>query len=250
MKVIIITLFPEMFAAITRSGITSRAVDDQLVDISFINPRDFTSDKHQTVDDRPYGGGPGMVMKVEPLAAAVEAALAEFDQDRSGVQVIYLSPQGQQLSNDAVDSLLVVDNFVMICGRYEGVDERFIDEFVDAEWSIGDYVLSGGELPAMVMLDALIRKLPGALGDEQSAVQDSFQDGLLDCQHYTRPLHSRGRSVPEILLSGDHEKIRQWRLEQSLRRTRQRRPDLLDQLELTEEQQCILQSIESTDRMS
>lgn len=243
MKVIVITLFPEMFKAITESGITSRAVNEKLVEIEFINPREFTTDRHQTVDDRPYGGGPGMVMRVEPLAASVESALAKLDCDREQVKVIYLSPQGQQLESTGVDSLVQENNLIMICGRYEGIDERFIEEFVDAEWSIGDYVLSGGELPAMVMLDALIRKLPGALGDKQSAEQDSFEDGLLDCPHYTRPEHVRDRDVPTVLMSGDHKKIRQWRLTQSLVRTKQRRPDLLSQLNLTEEQQRILKQL-------
>lgn len=243
MKVTVITLFPEMFDALTQSGITSRALNDGLVEINFINPREFTSDKHQTVDDRPYGGGPGMVMRVEPLAASVEAAINRFACARSEVRVIYLSPQGKQLTSASVDELGERKNFVMICGRYEGIDERFIEEFVDEEWSIGDYVLSGGELPAMVMLDALIRKLPGALGDMQSAEQDSFEDGLLDCPHYTRPEQVRQRTVPAVLMSGDHEKIRQWRLEQSLVRTRERRPDLLSQLELTDEQQRILDKL-------
>lgn len=239
-KVAVITLFPEMFTALTESGITSRAVKQDLIQFEFINPRDFTTDKHQTVDDRPYGGGPGMVMRVEPLAAAVEHALSRFGCDRNEVQVAYLSPQGRALTSRAVDTLATVKNFVMICGRYEGIDERFIEEFVDAEWSIGDYVLSGGELPAMVMLDALIRKLPGALGDQQSAEQDSFESGLLDCQHYTRPVQIRGKDVPPVLMSGDHEKIRQWRLQQSLVRTYERRPDLLSQLELTDEQKQLL----------
>lgn len=243
MKVIVITLFPDMFKAITENGITSRAVSESLIEIDLVNPRDFTVDKHQTVDDRPYGGGPGMVMRVEPLAASVESALASLKCAREEVEVIYLSPQGRQLTSTGVDELVQKKNLVMICGRYEGIDERFIEEFVDAEWSIGDYVLSGGELPAMVMLDALIRKLPGALGDKQSAEQDSFEDGLLDYPHYTRPEHVRDRDVPDVLMSGDHKKIRQWRLKQSLVRTRERRPDLLSQLELTEEQQRILEQL-------
>lgn len=243
MKVIVITLFPDMFKAITENGITSRAVSESLIEIDLVNPRDFTVDKHQTVDDRPYGGGPGMVMRVEPLAASVESALASLKCAREEVEVIYLSPQGRQLTSTGVDELVQKKNLVMICGRYEGIDERFIEEFVDAEWSIGDYVLSGGELPAMVVLDALIRKLPGALGDKQSAEQDSFEDGLLDYPHYTRPEHVRDRDVPDVLMSGDHKKIRQWRLKQSLVRTRERRPDLLSQLELTEEQQRILEQL-------
>jgi len=244
MRVIVITLFPEMFKAISESGITSRAIQDGLVDLSFINPRDFTEDKHKTVDDRPYGGGPGMVMKIAPLAKSVETALEQFSCDRSQVQVIYLSPQGQVLNRESIDSFALQMNMIVICGRYEGIDERFIDRYVDAEWSIGDYVLSGGELPAMVMLDALIRKLPNALGDAQSAEQDSFENGLLDCPHYTRPEVYEGQPVPPVLLSGDHEKIRQWRSAQSLLRTQARRPDLIAQQPLSAEQEKLIKKYE------
>lgn len=241
LRVCVISLFPEMFRAITDSGITRRALEEGLAEIAVLNPRNFTDDKHQTVDDRPYGGGPGMVMRVEPLKKAVDAAQMSLKLEREQTLRIYLSPQGRRLDkNGIVDLGLELASagaarkaLILICGRYEGVDERFIEAEVDAEWSIGDYVLSGGELPAMVLLDALIRKLPAALGDEQSAEQDSFENGLLDCPHYTRPekLGSEGEgSVPEVLLSGDHKRIADWRLQQSLVRTWQRRPDLIEEL--------------------
>jgi tRNA (guanine37-N1)-methyltransferase len=230
MRVAVITLFPEMFAALTDYGITGRAVNNDLLSIKAINPRDFTHDRHQTVDDRPYGGGPGMVMMIEPLAAAVDAAKAWLDVNGKPCKVIYLSPQGKVLSQSGVADLaqgVVSHNLVLIAGRYEGIDERFLQVEVDEEWSIGDYVLSGGELPAMVMLDAMIRLLPNALGHKDSAAEDSFSHGLLDYPHYTRPETYQGQTVPSVLLSGNHAVIKQWRLEQSLKRTRQRRPDLL-----------------------
>ncbi len=241
-RVAVVTLFPEMFTALTESGITRRAMELGLLELTLINPRQFTTDRHQTVDDRPYGGGPGMVMRVEPLAAATQAALDWLDCSRSEASVIYLSPQGRPLTASGVDELEQRTRLVMICGRYEGIDERFIEAFVDEEWSIGDYVLSGGELPAMVMLDAMIRKLPGALGDAQSAVQDSYEEGLLDCPHYTRPESVLDKPVPAVLLSGDHEKIRQWRLKQSLGRTWLRRPDLIEALTLSDEQHALLKA--------
>jgi len=230
MRVAVITLFPEMFAALTDYGITGRAVKNELLSIKAINPRDFTHDRHQTVDDRPYGGGPGMVMMIEPLTAAVDAAKAWLDDNGKPCKVIYLSPQGTVLSQSGVADLaqgVVSHNLVLIAGRYEGIDERFLQTEVDEEWSIGDYVLSGGELPAMVLLDAVIRLLPNALGHKDSAAEDSFSDGLLDYPHYTRPETYEGQTVPSVLLSGNHAVIKQWRLEQSLERTRQRRPDLL-----------------------
>ena len=230
MRVAVITLFPEMFSALTDYGITGRAVKNELLSIKAINPRDFTHDRHQTVDDRPYGGGPGMVMTIEPLKAAVDAAKAWLDDNGRPCKVIYLSPQGTVLSQSGVVDLaqgVVSHNLVLIAGRYEGIDERFLQAEVDEEWSIGDYVLSGGELPAMVMLDAMIRLLPNALGHKDSAAEDSFSDGLLDYPHYTRPETYGGQTVPSVLLSGNHAVIKQWRLEQSLKRTRQRRPDLL-----------------------
>lgn len=233
LRVRVISLFPEMFAAITESGITRRALESGLAEIAVLNPRDFTEDKHQTVDDRPYGGGPGMVMRVEPLKKAVAAAQAELRLEREQTLRIYLSPQGKRLHREGVVELGKLSAnraLILVCGRYEGVDERFIQTEVDMECSIGDYVLSGGELPAMVLLDALIRRLPTALGDEQSAEQDSFEQGLLDCPHYTRPEELDNLRVPEVLLSGDHKRIADWRLQQSLVRTWQRRPDLIEEL--------------------
>jgi tRNA (guanine37-N1)-methyltransferase len=237
MKIALITLFPEMFEALTGYGISGRAVNQGLVEISSFNPRDFTHDLHATVDDRPYGGGPGMVMMIEPLRKAISAAK---DWIQGEPLVVYLSPQGEVLQQSAVNQFATEQSLILIAGRYEGIDERLIELEVDQEWSIGDYVLSGGELPAMVFMDALIRQLPGALGHKESANQDSFSDGILDCPHYTRPEKYEGIDVPEVLLSGNHEKIRQWRLEQSLLRTKQRRPDLLEKLELDDEQKALL----------
>ena len=240
MKIGVITLFPEMFSALTDYGVSGRAVDNGLVDIAYFNPREFTQDKHRTVDDRPYGGGPGMVMLLEPLLRAVETAK---DWIAGETKVVYLSPQGQLLDQGAVNKFAEVDNVILISGRYEGIDERLIDSVVDEEWSIGDYVLSGGELPSMVLLDALIRQMPGVLGHEDSAAQDSFATGLLDCPHYSRPDSFEGQDVPAVLLSGDHEKIRRWRLQQSLLRTQQRKPKLLDNLALTVEQEVLLKEV-------
>ena len=229
-----------MFSALTDYGVSGRAVDNGLVDIAYFNPREFTQDKHRTVDDRPYGGGPGMVMLLEPLLRAVETAK---DWIAGETKVVYLSPQGQLLDQGAVNKFAEVDNVILISGRYEGIDERLIDSVVDEEWSIGDYVLSGGELPSMVLLDALIRQMPGVLGHEDSAAQDSFATGLLDCPHYSRPDSFEGQDVPAVLLSGDHEKIRRWRLQQSLLRTQQRKPKLLDNLVLTVEQEALLKEV-------
>ena len=237
MKIALITLFPEMFKALTGYGISSRAVNQGLLEVSSFNPRDFTDDPHATVDDRPYGGGPGMVMTIEPLRKAISAA-KDWMQGES--LVVYLSPQGKVLQQTAVNQFATGQSLILIAGRYEGIDERLIELEVDQEWSIGDYVLSGGELPAMVFMDALIRQLPGALGHKESANQDSFADGILDCPHFTRPEKYEGLDVPEVLLSGNHEKIRQWRLKQSLLRTKQRRPDLLEKLELNDEQKALL----------
>jgi tRNA (guanine37-N1)-methyltransferase len=226
MKIGVITLFPEMFDAVTDYGITSRAFDQKLVDVQCWDPRDFTHDRHQSVDDRPFGGGPGMVMKIEPLRDAIHAAKVELPLAR----VIYLSPQGRPLNQRGVVELAARDEMILVAGRYEGIDERLIGTEIDEEWSLGDYILSGGELAAMVIIDAVTRLVPGALGHEQSAQQDSFSDGLLDCPHYTRPEIYEGRRVPEVLLSGNHELIRRWRLQQSVARTWQRRPDLLKDL--------------------
>ncbi|MGK0441565.1 MAG: tRNA (guanine37-N1)-methyltransferase [Pseudohongiellaceae bacterium] len=239
LTVAVITLFPEMFTAITESGITSRAVKQKLLNLQLWNPRDFTEDKHRTVDDRPYGGGPGMVMKVEPLRKAIKAAKNVIGDD---AKVIYLSPQGRQLNQQGVEELVSNEKLIFIAGRYEGVDERVIDAEIDQEWSVGDYVLSGGELAAMVMIDTIVRQLPGALGHEQSAQEDSFADGLLDCPHYTRPELLEGVAVPQVLLSGDHKKIRSWRLKQALGRTWLRRRDLIEARELTAEEETLLAS--------
>ncbi len=236
MRAGIVTLFPDMFAAVSEYGVTGRAVREGLVDLSFWNPRDYTQDKHRTVDDRPYGGGPGMLMKTEPLELAVGAA----KQALPGAKVIYLTPQGKVLDQAAINRLAQEQAVIMLCGRYEGIDERVIETQVDEEWSLGDYVLSGGELAAMACLDAITRLQPGALGHEESADQDSFMQGLLDCPHYTRPEHYAGKSVPPVLLSGDHEAIRKWRLQQSLGRTWQRRPELLERMTLTDEEKALL----------
>lgn len=242
MKVAIVTLFPEMFTALTDFGVSRRALEKNLLEVAFWNPRDFSNNRQKTVDDRPYGGGPGMVLMIEPLRQAILAA-KDWASAAGKPLVIYLSPQGRRLNQAGVAELVDVgkcQNLVLIAGRYEGIDERLVELEVDSEWSIGDYVLSGGELAAMVVLDALIRLLPGALGHENSAAQDSFTNGLLDCPHYTRPEVYEGLRVPSVLLSGNHRRIASWRLQQSLLRTQQRRPDLLKVEKLTVEQQRLL----------
>lgn len=233
----VISLFPEMFKAVTDFGVTGRAVKNGRLQVTVWNPRDFTDDKHRTVDDRPYGGGPGMVMKVAPLLAAIDDAKTLLGEDS---KVIYLSPQGKPLTQVALGELVQQKSLILLAGRYEGIDERLIKQQVDEEWSIGDYVLSGGELPAMVMIDGMARLLPGVLGDADSAEQDSFMDGLLDHPHYTRPEQLEGDTVPPVLLGGDHEAIRKWRLKQSLGRTWLRRPDLLTAKTLDKEQAALL----------
>lgn len=233
----VISLFPEMFRAITEHGVTGRAVKSGLLQIECWNPRDFTHDKHRTVDDRPYGGGPGMLMMVQPLRDAIHAAKQAAG---DGAKVIYLSPQGRKLTQAGVTELATNQKLILVAGRYEGIDERVIQTEVDEEWSIGDYVLSGGELPAMTLIDAVSRLVPGVLGDQASAEQDSFTDGLLDHPHYTRPEVLDGLAVPEALTSGNHEVIRRWRLKQSLGRTWQRRPELINNLALTDEQESLL----------
>ena len=233
----VISLFPEMFRAITEHGVTGRAVKSGLLQIECWNPRDFTHDKHRTVDDRPYGGGPGMLMMVQPLRDAIHAAKQAVG---DGAKVIYLSPQGRKLTQAGVTELATNQTLILVAGRYEGIDERVIQTEVDEEWSIGDYVLSGGELPAMTLIDAVSRLVPGVLGDQASAEQDSFTDGLLDHPHYTRPELLDGLAVPEALTSGNHEVIRRWRLKQSLGRTWQRRPELINNLALTDEQESLL----------
>jgi len=237
MRIDVVTLFPEMFEAIRGSGIPRRAIDRGLLDLQMWNPRDFTIDRHRTVDDRPYGGGPGMVMQFEPLRDALKAIRAA---DEETAPVIYLSPQGRKLDQAGVQELAHRPRLILLAGRYEGVDERLIEAEVDEEWSIGDYVLSGGELAAMVMIDAVTRLLPGALGHEDSAEQDSFSSGLLDYPHYTRPELIEGRAVPAVLLSGDHAAIARWRMKEALGRTWLRRPELLEQAGLSEEQQKLL----------
>lgn len=244
MRISMVTIFPDMIRAVTEFGVTRRAVDNGLLEVSTVNPRDFTEDKHRTVDDRPFGGGPGMVMKVAPLQGAIQAAKAAAG-DKA--KVIYLSPQGRTLDQAAVEQLAQESALVLIAGRYEGIDERLIDAEVDEQFSIGDYVLSGGELPAMVLLDAVARRLPGVLGHEDSAEQDSFTGdyvNLLDCPHYTRPEVFEGKAVPEVLLSGNHAAIERWRRKQALGRTATRRPDLLDKRRqeqgLTNEEETLL----------
>lgn len=237
----IVSLFPEMFRALTDFGVSGRAVKQERIRVACWNPRDYAHDNYQTVDDRPYGGGPGMLMKIQPLQDAIQAARsAALSQTGKPAKVIYLSPQGRKLDQQGALELAQHDNLILVAGRYEGIDERVIECEIDEEWSIGDFVLSGGEMAAMTLMDAVIRLVPGVLGHDQSAQQDSFMEGLLDCPHYTRPEVYQGRSVPDVLLSGNHEKIRQWRLTQSLARTWERRPDLLDALELTNEQQTLL----------
>ncbi len=224
----IVTLFPEMFAALTQSGITRRAFDQNKCALSLWNPRDFTSDNHRTIDDRPYGGGPGMVMLAKPLEAAIKAAKArQVEQGLVAPRVIYLSPQGQDLTHRRVMQLTAEPGLVLLCGRYEAVDQRLLERCVDEEISLGDFVLSGGELPAMALMDAVIRQLPGVLHDEASAVEDSFVNGLLDCPHYTRPEIYEGVAVPPVLLGGHHAEIEKWRRERALEATAKKRPDLI-----------------------
>ena len=236
MRIQVITLFPDDFRPLVSLGVTGRAIASGDVSLELINPRDFARDRHRTVDDRPYGGGPGMVMAVEPLRSSIQAAR----KSAGAARVSLMSPQGRPLNQAAVSELAARQELILVCGRYEGVDERLIELEIDEEWSIGDYVLSGGELAAAVMIDAVTRLLPGVLGDELSAVQDSFTDGLLDCQHYTRPEQVENLTVPPVLLSGDHGAIEKWRKKQSLGRTWLKRPDLLEGLKLDSESQALL----------
>jgi tRNA (guanine37-N1)-methyltransferase len=226
----VITLFPEMFTALTASGITRRAHEQKKWGLSLWNPRDFTTDKHRTVDDRPYGGGPGMVMMAKPLEAAINAAKAgQQQQGLPAPRTIYLSPQGAPLTHKKVMQLAAEPGLVLLCGRYEAVDQRLLERCVDEEVSLGDFVLSGGEIPAMALMDAVIRQLPGALHDDASAVEDSFVNGLLDCPHYTRPENYEGMPVPAVLLGGNHAEIVKWRREQALMATQYKRPELISQ---------------------
>ncbi|WP_408058206.1 tRNA (guanosine(37)-N1)-methyltransferase TrmD [Uliginosibacterium aquaticum] len=238
----VVTIFPEMFAAVRDFGVSRRAVDRGLWQSQCWNPRDFTVDPHRTVDDRPYGGGPGMVMLAEPLSKAISAAKA-VQKEVLGVagRVVYLSPQGRPLDHAGVVRLAQEPGLILLCGRYEGIDQRLIDAEVDEEISVGDFVVSGGELPAMLLMDAIIRLLPGALNDADSATEDSFVAGLLDCPHYTRPDNYRGVLVPSVLMSGNHAHIKRWRLKQALGLTRRKRPDMLEGRELSREENLLLE---------
>jgi len=236
MRIAVVSLFPEMFEPLSRFGVTGRAVEQGRVTLHLSNPRDYAVDRHGTVDDRPYGGGPGMLMKIDTLEAAIRDARKAVG--RAGA--IYLSPQGERFDHAKAVELASREALVLVAGRYEGVDERLLETEIDEELSVGDYVLSGGEIAAMAVIDALCRQLPGVLGHELSAEQDSFADGLLDCPHYTRPEEYAGRRVPAVLLSGNREAIRRWRLKQALGRTWERRPDLLENRALTPEEEALL----------
>jgi tRNA (guanine37-N1)-methyltransferase len=236
MRVDVITLFPELVKAVVSCGVVGRAADQGLLELNCWNPRDYTSDRHRTVDDRPYGGGPGMLMKVQPLQDTIQAVR----QNSRKATLVYLSPQGILVKQDRLARQVEQGSVIFLCGRYEGIDERLIQQEVDEEWSIGDYVISGGELAAMVCIDAMTRLIPGALGHEQSALQDSFSEGMLDCTHYTRPEEFQGIKVPDVLMNGNHQEIQNWREKQSLGRTWQRRPDLLEHIVLDDRQQALL----------
>lgn len=237
MHIALVSLFPEMLNAVSEHGVTGRAVRQEQVRLSAVNPRDFTADVHRTVDDRPYGGGPGMLMKTEPLRQALAAARGLAGEQ---ARVVYLSPQGRRMDHAVVQELAQLESLILVAGRYEGVDERLVEAEIDDELSIGDYVLSGGELAALVVIDAVTRQLDGVLGHAQSAAEDSFANGLLDCPHYTRPEVWQDRAVPEVLLGGNHEAIRRWRLQQALGRTHERRPDLLAGRDTTSEEDQLL----------
>ena len=242
-RIDVVTLFPEMVLQAARVGVTGRALDNGLWRLGVWNPRDYATDAHRTVDDRPYGGGPGMVMLAGPLSRAIAAAKeAQRDEGVAATRVIHLSPAGTPLTHKRVSELAAMADagYVLIASRYEGIDERLIEQDVDEEVAVGDFVVSGGELPALMMIDAIARLLPGALNDAESAQQDSFVDGLLDCPHYTRPEVYEGKPVPDVLLSGHHENIRRWRLSEALRRTQERRPDLFADRALTKEEAALL----------
>jgi tRNA (guanine37-N1)-methyltransferase len=242
MRFDVVTLFPGMVTAAASYGVTGRAIERKIVSLSVWNPRDYTHDKHRTVDDRPYGGGPGMVMKYQPLHDAVKSAKQA---DSGAAKVVYLSPQGKPITQSLLSEASVVSQLILVAGRYEGIDERFVEMDCDDEWSVGDYVISGGELAALIVIDAVTRLLPGVLGDEDSALQDSHTDGLLDYPHFTRPEQLEGCSVPDVLLSGNHANIERWRMKQALGRTWQRRPDLLKNKQLSAEQEYLLQQFKS-----
>jgi tRNA (guanine37-N1)-methyltransferase len=237
MRIGVVSLFPQMVATIADYGVVGRALDRELFSLDIDNPRDYTDDVHRTVDDRPYGGGPGMVMKFAPLARALQASRERLP---VGSPVVCLSPQGTVFDQAAAERYAALPAMILLAGRYEGIDERLIESQVDEEISLGDFVLSGGEIAAMAVIDAVVRLLPGVLGDDQSAQQDSFGEGLLDCPHYTRPEVVEGRSVPDVLLSGNHANIARWRYKQALGRTHLRRPDLLEKLDLSDEQRKLL----------
>ena len=235
-----ITIFPEMFDSITEYGVTGRAKKQNLWQFQAINPRKFADNKLGYIDDRPFGGGPGMIMMAPPLQTAIEEAKQTSS---APAKVIYLSPQGQPLTHKKAVELAKSPHLILLCGRYEGIDERLLQSSVDEEISIGDFVVSGGELPAMMLMDAVLRLIPGILGDIQSAEQDSFSDDLLDCPHYTKPLEFQGMTVPDVLRSGNHGLIAEWRLKQSLRRTLERRPDLLEKRSLIPKESRLLNKI-------
>ena len=245
MRFDVVSLFPEMIQSAALCGVTGRAIERGLVDLSVWNPRDYSHDKHRTVDDRPYGGGPGMLMKYQPLQDAVSDAKNAVNVEQR--KVIYLSPQGKPINQALMIESCQYQQLILVAGRYEGVDERFIETECDEEWSLGDFVISGGELAALVVIDAITRLLPEVLGDEQSAQQDSYMDGLLDCPHFTRPESINGRDVPEVLLSGNHALIARWRMKQALGKTWQKRPDLLAKKQLTSEQDKLLKQFKIED---
>ncbi|WAR45424.1 tRNA (guanosine(37)-N1)-methyltransferase TrmD [Methylomonas rapida] len=243
MRFDVISIFPDMVRDAASYGVTGKAIEKGLVGLSVWNPRDYTHDKHKTVDDRPYGGGPGMVMKFQPLLDAVDTAKQQGIYARR--RVVYLSPQGRLITQALLQEASQEEQLILIAGRYEGIDERFIEQTCDEEWSLGDYVISGGELAALIVIDAVTRLIPGVLGDEDSAKQDSHYDGLLDCPHFTRPEQSDLGNVPDVLLGGNHAEIRRWRMKQSLGRTWLRRPDLLEKIQLTAEQDALLREFKT-----
>jgi tRNA (guanine37-N1)-methyltransferase len=243
MRFDVVSLFPEMVLGAAAFGVTGRAIERDLVQLAVWNPRDYVYDRHKTVDDRPYGGGPGMLMKYQPLADAVAAA--KIQKSTNSSKVICLTPQGRPITQSLLQTATNLEQLILIAGRYEGIDERFVTGVCDEEWSLGDFVISGGELAALVIVDGITRLLPGVLGDEASAVNDSYTDGLLDCPHYTRPEVIQGQGVPQVLLSGHHADIERWRLKQALGRTWQRRPDMLKNKVLTPEQSALLQEFKN-----
>ena len=246
MRIAIVTVFPEMFAAVSEFGVIGRAVKDKKLNLEFYNPRNFAEDSRKTVDDKPFGGGPGMLMKTGPLVAAIRAAkTSSRENSRPEPKVYYLSPQGKAIKQSCVESLAEEDDLVLVCGRYQGIDERVIRSEIDEEISLGDFVLSGGEVAAMALVDALGRCQPDVLGDVDSLNEDSFSNGLLHCPEYTRPGNFEGHAVPEILLSGHHEAIKEWRQEQSLKVTWEKRPDLLEVASLNKKQESQLKKIKS-----